>query len=251
MSNGRLLLVLIGLFCFSNLALADTLVVGGPVTGTTLTIKDSALTALNSGWANGVQGYIDPYKGSLNGQTVLLFCIDPDHLDNGSTSGYPVTISPNGLGGSTLQALNLAGQATPTSHTLSSAAMAAGFTNAAQLYGGLAWLSQGLQSSSIPLTQQEYQAAIWQLGDYTSTFAVVNPPAGFDSSLVTSLEQQARTKALTGGFAVLTDSNEVANGKNAGQEYIILTPEPGSALLLVSGFMGLMLFHKRTWSTKA
>jgi hypothetical protein len=123
--------------------------------------------------------------------------------------------------------------------------LAAGFTSASQLYGGLAWLSQGLASSSTALTQQEYQAAIWQLADYTSTFAVVNPPAGFNNSLVLNLEQQAANNFLTSGFEVLTDSNEVANGKNAAQEYIVLTPEPGSALLLLAGFSGIFAFRRR------
>ena len=235
----------VGLLFLSTLAMADTLVVGGPVTGTTLTIKDSALTALNSGWSNGVTAYIDPYHGTLNGQSVVLFCIDPNHLDNASGSGYQVNITANGTGSNTLQALNLAGSVVPTSHTLSQAAINAGFTSAAQLYGGLAWLSQQLQGTSNTLLQQEYQAAIWQLGDYTSTFSVVNPPANFDSALVTSFELSAKNNALTSGFSVLTDANETLNGQNAGQEYIILTPEPGSVMLCISGFLGLFLLRRR------
>src|SRR5579872_6265715 len=144
MFTRRCLLLMAAVFLGLGTAYADNLTVGGPVTGTVLTIKDSALTALNSGWANGVQGYIDPYHGTLNGQSVLLFCIDPDHLDNTSSSGYKVTISPSGTGNTTLQALNLSGNVTPSSHVLSSAATAAGFTTAAQLYAGLAWLSQQL-----------------------------------------------------------------------------------------------------------
>lgn len=235
----------VGLFFLSTLAMADTLTVGGPVTGTTLTIQDSALTALNSGWANGVTAYIDPYHGALNGQSVILFCIDPNHLDNASSSGYSVNVSANGAGSNTLQALNLVGSVAPTSHSLSQAAINAGFTSASQLYGGLAWLSQQLAGTSNTLLQQEYQAAIWQLGDYTSTFAVVNAPQGFDSSLVTTFEQNAKNNALTSGFSVLTDTNEVANGRNAGQEYIILTPEPSTALLSVSGIFGLFMMRRR------
>src|SRR5215472_17686638 len=125
------------------------------------------------------------------------------------------------------------------------AAINAGFTSASQLYGGLAWLSQQLAGTSSTLLQQEYQAAIWQLGDYTSTFTVVNAPQGFDSGLVTTFEQSAKDNALTSGFSVLTDANEVANGKNAAQEYIILTPEPSSALLSVSGIFGLFMLRRR------
>ena len=238
------------LAAFSNMVLADSLTVGGPVTGTTLTIKDSALTALNSGWANGVTAYIDPYRGTLNGQSVILFCVDPNHLDN--TSSYPVNISQNGAGNNTLQSLNLTGGGVlPGSQTLSQAAIAAGFTSATQLYGGLAWLSQQLQSSSNALTQQEYQAAIWQLADYTSTFQVVNPPMNFDGSLVNTFELNAKANALTSGFSVLTDANEVSNGRNAAQEYIILTPEPSSALLSVSGLVGLIGLRRRSKMAQA
>lgn len=245
----RWLSILLILFSGSVIAAADTLIVGSPASSTTLTIKDSALTALNSGWANGVGAYIDPYHGTLDGQSVLLFCIDPNHLDNTSAGGYAVTISPNGTGSSTMQALNLAnGGVIPSSGSLSNAAIAAGFTTASQLYGGLAWLSQALGQSTDTLTQQELQAAIWQLGDYTSTFSVVNPPSGFSSSAVTTFENQAKTNALTSGFEIVTDSNEVANGKNAGQEYLVLTPEPSSVLLSVTGLFGIFLFRRRRMS---
>jgi len=243
---GHRVLIAAGLLFVSTFAVADNvLVVGGPVTGTTLTIKDSALTALNSGWASGVTAYIDPYHGTLNGQSVLLFCIDPNHLDNASSGGYKVNISPNGTDNTTLQALNLAGSVVPTSHVLSQAALNAGFTTASDLYGGLAWLSQQLQGTSDTLLRQEYQAAIWQLGDYTSTFTVVSAPQGYDQTLVNSFEHDALTNRLTSGFSVLTDANEIANGKNAGQEYIILTPEPSSVMLCASGLIGFLMLRRR------
>ena len=245
LGTGHRVLIAVGLLLLSTLAMADTLVVGGPVTGTTLTIQDSALTALNSGWANGVTAYIDPYHGILNGQSVVLFCIDPNHLDNASVNGYQVNISPNGVGNNTLQALNLVGGVVPTSNTLSQAAINAGFTSAAQLYGGLAWLSQQLQGTSNTLLQQEYQAAIWQLGDYTSTFTVLNAPAGFSSAQVANFELSAKANALTSGFSVLTDASESLNGKNAAQEYIILTPEPGSMMLCASGLIGFLMLRRR------
>jgi hypothetical protein len=235
------------------MASADTLIVGGPVTGTTLTIKDSALTALNSGWANGVTAYIDPYHGTLNGQAVTLFCIDPNHLDNSNPSGYPVTVSPGGTGNSTLQALNVSNSGVvPGTGSISNAALAVGFSNnnVSQLYAGLAYLSAQLQNSSSSLTQQEYQAAIWQLGDYTSSFSVVNAPAGFSASQVLSFEQTAFANSgqFANSFEIVTDSSEVTNGKNAGQEYLILTPEPSSILLSMSGLLGFFTFRRRKTS---
>ena len=246
------------LFLGSCIASADTLgtlIVGGPVTGTTLTIQDSSLASL--GFSNGtVTAYIDPYHGTLNGQAVNLFCIDPNHLDNSNPSGYSVTISPNGTGKNTLQALVLAGQAVPGSPSnppkLSTAASTAGFTSASQLYDGLAWLSAQLAGSSSTLTEQEYQAAIWQLGDYTNTFSVptASAPNGFSMSQVTTFEQQAFTNSasMVGSFEVVTDTNEVANGQKAGQEYIVLTPEPSSILLSMSGLLGFFTFRRRKTS---
>jgi hypothetical protein len=70
---------------------------------------------------------MDPYHGTLNGNAVLLFCIDPDYLDNTSSTGYEVTISSNAIGPNTMQALNLAGAGIlPSSASLSTAAIAAG-----------------------------------------------------------------------------------------------------------------------------
>lgn len=244
LNKGKRVLIAVGLLFLSTLAMADTLVVGGPVTGTTLTIKDSALTTLNPGWGSGVTAYIDPYHGLLNGQSVLLFCIDPNHLDNASNSGYPVNISPNGTGNYTLQALNLGGSVVPTSGTLSQAATAAGFTTADQLYGGLAYLSQKLQSAPDALTQQEYQAAIWKLADYTNTFEVVNQPNGYSNLAVSGFISDAYNSRLTSGFSVLTDMNESANRQNAAQEYIILTPEPGSVMLCASGLLGFFVMRR-------
>lgn len=243
----------------SILAFGDSLTVGSPATSTTLTIQDSALTALNSGWAKGVGAYIDPYHGTLDGQSVLLFCVDPDHLDD-TTPNYGVNVSQDGVGNTTLQELNILNAVglNPDTGYLSLAATNAGFSpkNVPQLYGGLAWLSEQLQQSNNTLTQQELQAAIWQLGDYTNTFTVVSPPAGFNPTIncsltntqistVTCFEDEAKAYALTSGFEVVTDANEAANGKNAGQEYIVLTPEPSTVLLSLSGLFWVFAFRRR------
>lgn len=230
----------LSILALSTAAFADTLVVGGTVTGATLTIQDTTIGQ--------VTAYIDPYHGTLDGQSVFLFCVDPNHFDNSNPNGYAVTISPDGVGSSTLQALNVAkAGVAPQTGGISGAAIAAGFSNAnvSQLYGGLAWLSEQLENSNNTLTQQELQAAIWQLGDYTNSFSVVNPPAGFSNSAVISFEDQAEANALSSGFEVVTDSSEVANKLSAGQEYIVLTPEPSSVLLSLSGLFGVFAFRRR------
>lgn len=223
---------------------ADTLTVGTPVTGYALPIYDSSVGSVTAA--------IDPYHGTLtiasNPLSVLLYCIDPNHFDK--SGAYSINSSSDNTGfAGTNQSLN----------GLSLAATNAGFTNAADLYGGLAWLSSQIntlytQGASTELAQQEYQAAIWTLADYTNTFTVTSPPSGFSSSYVTTLEQNAYTnrKALSGQFTILTDSSETkaCAASTCSQEYLILTPEPSGFALFGSGLLGLLgVLKKRRGST--
>ena len=74
--------------------------------------------------------------------------------------------------------------------------------------------------SNTKLTDQEIQAAIWQLADPNLTFP--NAPSGFSLTQVNTFENDAKANPLTSGFEVLTDSD------NKYQEYVVLTPEPST-----------------------
>jgi hypothetical protein len=50
---------------------------------------------------------------------------------------------------------------------------------------------------------------------------------------------------LTSGFGVLTDVNEKSNLTGAYQEYIVMTPEPSTLLLMGLGLISLFCFSRR------
>jgi hypothetical protein len=210
---------------------ADTLTVGSPMTGTALTVSDNSLT--NLGY-NQVDAYIDPYQGTLNGNSVILFCVDPDHFDG--SGPYAVNISPDGVGTATEQVVY---------HGLSS-------TQAASLYGAEAYLSQQLINTpaSDSTTRQEIQAAIWQLADPSATFpdfAGTTPADIAFNNAVTNYETTAENAENIPSFEIATDSacTTAGNCVSTRQEYLILTPEPGAILLALPGFLTLMGFRSR------
>jgi len=90
--------------------------------------------------------------------------------------------------------------------------------------------------SNTKLTDQEIQAAIWQLADPNLTFP--NAPSGFSLTQVNTFENDAKANPLTSGFEVLTDSD------NKYQEYVVLTPEPSTFLMVGAGLIGLFMFSR-------
>jgi hypothetical protein len=192
---------------------------GAPTTNPTLTIQDSV-----AGFGP-VTGYIDPYKGTTGTQSVLLFCVDPyqDAPPVGTTWSANVAMPGNTNSMSnTFQVLN---------RTLSD-------SSANLLYEEMARLAVMLEApSNTTLMDQEIQAAIWQLADPNLTFP--SPPSGFSLAQVTGYENAAKAAPLTSGFEVLTDTNDKY------QEYIVLTPEPSTFLMLVTGLIGLLYIVSR------
>jgi len=85
-------------------------------------------------------------------------------------------------------------------------------------------------------TDQEIQAAIWQLADPNLTFP--NAPSGFSLTQVSSYENAAKANPLNSSFEVLTDSN------NKYQEYVVSTPEPSTFLMVAAGLIGLFVFSR-------
>jgi hypothetical protein len=225
MSVRKVWKLVFALFIAPTILHADTLTVGNPVTGISLTISDQSLT--NVGY-NQVTAYIDPYQGSLNGNQVLLFCVDPDHFDG--SGPYSVNLSPAGAGSSTEQVV-FDGK-TPA--------------QAQNLYGEEAYLATLLLNtpSSQTTTQQEIQGAIWQLADSTVTFPGAS---GTFNSAVSSYESAAQSNAFTGGFEIATDTacTTASNCVNTRQEYLVLTPEPSSLGMIGVGFLSFLGALKR------
>jgi hypothetical protein len=226
----RCLSILLVLLSGSLMAAADSLTVGSPITGITLTVSDPALTSLGY---NQVTAYIDPYQGTLNGNAVVLFCVDPDHFDG--SGPYPVNVSSGGTGSSTEQVVY---------HGLTP-------TQAAALYGEEAYLAEELISTpaSDALTRQEIQAAIWQLADPQATFpdyvGSTSADIAFNNAL-TRFKIGAQTATNIPSFEVLTDSAcKTGNCATSRQEYLVLTPEPSSILLSFSGLAAVLIYRRR------
>lgn len=211
---------------FAPLALhADTLTVGSPISGITLTVSDNALKSM--GYSQGVDAYIDPYQGVFDGQSVVLFCVDPDHFDG--SGAYSVNVSAQGQGSSTEQVVY---------HGLST-------TQAAALYGAEAYLAEELLNSSNQTTSQELQAAIWQLADPSATYPDFTTNSAFNNA-VASDEATALSATNIPSFEILTDSNCISGGcSNTRQEYLVLTPEPSSIALSISGLFALVGFRRK------
>jgi hypothetical protein len=120
----------------------------------------------------------------------------------------------------------------------------------ATTYGEMAWLITKLQAASTTSTKQELQAAIWLLaervsgedGDFTVTAPVGDT---YFAKNVSDDITNASHNVLTSGFEILTDT------AGAKQEYMVITPEPSTLLLLAVGLIGLLLFASKRASSAA
>lgn len=191
-------------------ALADTVTLSGISTNITLQISDP-----DAGYTN-INAIIDPYTGALDGKSVLLWCVDPDH--ESSYGSWGATVSPLGSNlGST-------------------------YLKNATTYGEMAWLITQLRSATLVTAQQELQAAIWSIaegatpnaptatGDFSITVPYGDP--NFAANVSKDISN-ASTHVLTSGFEILTDSS----GKE--QEFMVITPEPSTLGLLGIGLIAV------------
>jgi len=190
---------------------------GNPV----LTISDPTLGTVN----------IDPYTGTIGTQSVNLWCVDPDHDAPPVGVTWKVNVATPG---------NLSSMSNTLQYLKGYGSDAA----VAQLYGALAALVMAMENpGNSALTDQELQGAIWQLSDPSLTFPT--PPSSNFLSQVAADESWAEHHYLTSGFEVLTDVNEKSNLTGAYQEYIVMTPEPSTLLLMGLGLISLFCFSRR------
>jgi hypothetical protein len=208
-------------FSLASAAKADTLTFTGTVGSITLNVSDPDATPAYTN----ENATIDPYKGTRNGNPVILWCVDPDH---GVGTTWPVYVSQ--LGGDLsntflFQALGQAGATTT--------------------YREMAWLITQLAAASSTTTKQELQAAIWLIaegvtgedGDFKVNVSLSNTT--FWGDVNADITNAQKPHVLTSGFEILTDTQ----GLN--QEYMVITPEPSTFLLLGAGLIAVILFAQR------
>jgi hypothetical protein len=180
-----------------------------------------------------VTGYISPYEGQINGQNVLLYCVDPNQDAPADGKSWWVNVATPG---------NLSSM--DTTYQYLSAKYPAGNssdeTTIDTRYEEMAALVLQMNNpSNTKVTDQELQAAIWTLADPTIGFS--NLPSGFSLSQVSADITNAEKNPLTSDFEVLTDTNDKY------QEFIVLTPEPSTLITMATGLLALlyMLYRRK------
>jgi len=215
---GMVLCFVVSSLSFIYPACATTIKLTGTATNITLNISDP-----DAGYTN-LNAIIDPYTGTLNGSSILLWCVDPDHESNigDSWSAYVTQLGAGSLSDTYLK--------DPTA------------------YGEMAWLTMQLQGTNVTSTRQELQAAIWDIAEGATAGAPtatgdfkITPPKG-DANFAANVSMDitnASHHVQNSGFEILTDTS----GRE--QEFLVITPEPSTFVLFGAGLIALALFTNR------
>jgi hypothetical protein len=208
----RLLAFVAAALCFIPFAHAD----GSPV--------NMVFTGVNG--ANDGVYYVSPYTGTMNGQTVVLFC---DDIKNDVYIGETWTANVTNLG-TALSSLN--GFSSTRYGGVSTSPV---FANGGVAYQEAAWLTS--QFASHPNDFVSLQYALWDImnpGSEPTSYGNVawwlNQAAGNYSSINAK------------DFSVVTNTGKLALTGQV-QEFIVHTPEPGSLALLLCGLFALAAFR--------
>ena len=206
MKAARLLgLLMVGMFLVP-FAYAD-----GPVT--------MVFTGVNG--ANDGQYYVSPYSGTMNGQSVTLFC---DDIINDVTFGQTWQANVTNLA----TAVNTSDfSQTRYGSVMGSAVL----TNPALAYQEAAWLTTQFASNPGDLVNLQY--ALWD---------IMNPGARGSGNL--DVQNWLLLASLNYGtinlneFEIVTNCGPLALTGQV-QEFLVSTPEPGTLALLICGMLAV------------
>lgn len=178
--------------------------------------------------ANDGQYYVSPYSGTMNGQSVVLFC---DDIKNEINFGQTWTANVTNLGTALSTSNGFAntrygGVNDPNNKVYSYAPLA---------YQEAAWLVSQFASNSNDLVSLQY--ALWDImnpGSEPTTYGDVSTwlyKAGLASNY-SSINSYS--------FLIVTNIGPLSlTGQE--QEFIVQTPEPASFVLLLCGALALVL----------
>jgi hypothetical protein len=171
--------------------------------------------------ANDGQYYVSPYTGTMNGQTVTLFCDDIiNEVTFGQTWNANVTNLATAVNTNNFSQTRYGGVST-----------SAVFNNPALAYEEAAWLVSQFASNPGDLVNLQY--ALW---DIMNPGARGNGNADVQNWLLLASEDYSQVNL--NNFEIVTNCGPLALTGQV-QEFLVQTPEPGSLALLLCGMIAL------------
>jgi hypothetical protein len=200
-------------------------------TASPVTMKFVNVNGVNDG-----SYYVSPYTGTMNGNPVTLFC---DDFNNDVTWNQTWQANVTSLGSNDLSNTRY-GNSQNVAQLLGTDPYFNTFTST-QLYEQAAWLTtQFGQYLSNPNGANQVialQYAIWDLFD-------PNAPTNAAALVWISKAQQNDGWINPNDFLIVTNTGPLTLTGQV-QEFIVRTPEPGSAVLLGAGLLALAFYSRR------
>jgi hypothetical protein len=171
--------------------------------------------------ANDGQYYVSPYTGTMNGQTVVLFC---DDIKNEVTFGQHWQANVTNLG----TAINTNNFSNTRYGGVSTSPV---YGNPTSAYSEVAWLTTQFAGNSSDFVSLQY--AIWDIMNPASE------PTGYGDVQTWLGKAQLNFGSINpNDFEIVTNTGNLQL-RGQVQEFIVQTPEPGVFALLLCGLLAV------------